>query len=241
MKQSKVLVVGSGGFIGTNLMKGRTNWDSMDLKDGRDFCEAYIKDYEVIVLLAARLDHTKYAYRHNFKIYDTLIDYLLRRKEQPHIIFMSSAAVYNAHTYCEEDFDIGPSTIYGKSKLLGEEIIEAVADSYTILRLANVFGNGDGNGVIDKFIRGGRTIYGDGSQVRDYVPVKKVVQAIEKIVADPTKFKNQIYNISTGVGMTVLDVFGIYGKGEPEAIPGREFDVQHSVLSNKKATEAGLV
>lgn len=243
MTQSKrVLVIGSRGFIGSNLMMGHDDWGSIDLKDGTDIRDGIHGNYDVIILLAAHLEHTREAYQHNLEIYAALTDYLVGSKRRPHIVYTSSAAVYTTSNMRQYEFsDTVPGTIYGKSKLLGEKILEDIEASYTILRLANVYGAGEGNGVIDRFIRGGRKIYGDGKQIRDYVSVRSVVGAIEKIVNNPRKYRNQTYNISIGVGLTVGDVFTAYGSGEPVYREPRTFDVEYSVLDNGSAVKAGLL
>lgn len=242
MKLSNVLVCGGSGFIGTRLMKNHSNWTNIDLKEGEDVCDGIYGEYDVIVLLAARLDHTKEDYQANLDIYAALGEYLVTTDKQPHVIYTSSAAVYeDSDVRHEEHARIAPGTIYGQSKLLGEHVVATLADSWTILRLANVFGDGQGNGAIDRFIQGKKTIYGDGMQVRDYVHVSVVANAIEKIIENTTKYDKNVFNISTGSGQTVNEIFKRYGTGEAEYIEPRDFDVPYSVLSNVSAMEEGLL
>jgi nucleoside-diphosphate-sugar epimerase len=97
--------------------------------------------------------------------------------------------------------------------------------------------------VIDIFKRGGNKIYGDGEDVRDYVNVDVVAEAIKRIALDPAKYNRQIFNISSNQPMTTNAAymkFGNEGKAA-EYLPPRGFDVRHSVLDNAKALAAGLI
>lgn len=247
MKLSNVLVGGSKGFIGSNFMKRQSTiaptWIGIDLKNGMNIWDVKVDrgDCHAVVLFAARLDHTPDMYRHNLSIYYWL-SLLSQMAPNVHVIYTSSAAVYRDSTakWYEEEVDT-PPTIYGKSKLLGENVIKDVIKNYTILRLSNVYGDGDGNGVIDRFIKGQNTIYGDGEQVRDYIHVNAVCDAIMKILEKPKHFNQQTYNLSTGEGKTVNDVWKEFGKGEPVYKKARDYDVSSSVLDNTKAVRAGLL
>jgi nucleoside-diphosphate-sugar epimerase len=235
-----VLVAGGRGFIGSNLSRLLTerdiNHSIVDLKDGFDVCNVDARQFDFIVLLAADLTHTKKGYLHNLRIYEWA------SKFSAHIIYTSSAAVYGdseeAHV---EDEPTPAPTIYGKSKLLGETIIKDLSDRYTIFRLGNVYGNGDGNGAIDIFKRGGNKIFGDGEDVRDYIAVEKVCHAIEMALQFPHLYNKQTYNLSSFQPTTTYKAFCDYGSGEPDYQPDRGFDVHYSVLNNSKAREAGLL
>lgn len=236
-----VCVVGSEGFIGSRLIEEHSNWDGIDLKSGQDFCDLDINiDANVIVLLAAHLGHTTQDYSKNLQIYNALVR---RYRGRPvHVIYTSSAAVYPpSFRPSSEITKPNPDTIYGKSKLLGEQIIRDTMKSYTILRLANVYGEGEGNGAIDLFKRGQKFIYGDGEQIRDYIHVDTVCEAIGDIVKHLSKFDHMTLNISTGKGKTVSQVFDEFGKGKPKYIEPREFDVPYSILENGVAKGMGLL
>lgn len=238
---SKILIAGGEGFIGKNLQKVFDGldpdlYDVVDLKTGTDICTFDASGYEVIVLLAANLGHDMEMFQDNMAICKWAM------RQTAHIIYTSSAAVYGDHKEPHLEIEKTPApTLYGRSKLLGEQLIAKGAKSYTILRLANVYGDGDGNGAIDIFKRGGNKIYGDGSDVRDYVPVKVVCNAIKTIAFNPDPYVSEIYNISLMQPMTTLQAFNQYGTTEPEFMPLRGFDVAYSVLSNRKALKAGLI
>lgn len=239
-----ILIAGGLGFIGSNLSKLFDGLDIglygvADLKAGVDVCD--IKDtsnFDVIVLLAANLGHDMQMFQDNLAIYRWAA------RQTAHIIYTSSAAVYeDAVTPHSEGEPTPAPTLYGRSKLLGEQIISQACERRTILRLANVYGEGDGNGAIDIFKRGGNKIYGDGQDVRDYVHVRVVCDAIKAIALNPDQYNHEIFNISSNMPMTTRAAFASFSKPpfEPQFVPARGFDVRHSVLNNAKAIAAGLI
>lgn len=121
--------------------------------------------------------------------------YLLKCAVKHHVkqfIFASSAAVYGVPEYLpvDESHPINPSSFYGLSKSLAETYIRLFGMTYglkyCIFRYANVYGprqNSQGEaGVIsiffDRLISSmPLTIYGDGTQTRDFIYVKDVATA----------------------------------------------------------------
>lgn len=237
-----ILIAGGKGFIGSHVAKVFDGldvglYDIADLKDGQDVCTLDGSKYEVIVLLAANLGHDMQMFQDNLAIYRWAM------RQTAHIIYTSSAAVYGdsdlPHT---EDEPLKAPTIYGRSKLLGEQLIRKASNNYTILRLGNVYGDGEGNGVIDIFKRGGSTIYGMGTDIRDYVNVKIVAEAIKTIALNPSAYNKETFNISSGKGMTTNQAFDLFATVPVgNYVPSRGFDVSCSILDNSKALKAGLI
>ena len=88
------------------------------------------------------------------------------------------------------------------------------------------------------------TIYGDGSQSRDFTYVDNVVQAnLLAAGADPSAIAGRTFNIATGVRFTLREVFellkGITGfAGEAQCDSARVGDVMHSLADITAAREA---
>lgn len=238
-----ILIAGGKGFIGSNLAKLFDGLDAglyevADLKDGVDVCTTDGSKYDVIVLLAANLGHDMQMFQDNLAIYRWAC------RQTAHIIYTSSAGVYADALEPHKETDPTPApTLYGRSKLLGEQLIKQASKNYTILRLANVYGSGDGNGAIDIFRRGGNKIYGNGSDIRDYVSVDVVVEAIKTIALNPSAYNGETFNISSAQPMTTRAAFASFSKPpyQPEFVPARGFDVKCSILNNLKAKKAGLI
>jgi UDP-glucose 4-epimerase len=167
-------------------------------------------------------------------------------------IFASSAAIYGnpGQLPITENHPSKPISFYGLSKLTSESYIQLFSKfhglSYAILRYSNVFGmrqdaNGEA-GVIaifkEKILSGENpNIYGDGLQTRDFVFVKDVAKANAAAI---TYGNNGIYNISSNLQVTVLDIIKEFrnitnSNVTPVFCEAREGDIRDSVLSNVKA------
>jgi UDP-glucose 4-epimerase len=147
-----------------------------------------------------------------------------------------------------EDAVRQPISPYGISKLAGEEYLlgwNRLFDSqHVALRFANVFGARQEptleGGVIAIFLErmGARkptTIFGDGTQTRDFVYVGDVVRAVLAAVGH-----SGVYNVGTGTETSINDVHTacrrVTGSDlEPEYEPPRPGDVQRSVTDPSRA------
>ncbi len=146
---------------------------------------------------------------------------LARKYEVKKFIFASSGgAVYGEpnHFPITEDFPINPSSPYGISKAAVEKYLSIYTELYPmdsiILRYSNVYGprqiSKSEAGVISIFINQilnnkKCTVFGDGTQTRDYVYVGDVVEA-NRIAL---KCSTSILNIGTGIETSVNDLINI--------------------------------
>jgi UDP-glucose 4-epimerase len=160
---------------------------------------------------------------------------LLERARQVgvrHFVFASTNAVAGDHGQqaIDEASALHPLTPYGATKAACEMIISGYAHSYGILgaslRLTNAYGVGmeDKDSVIPRFVRAikaGRpvTVYGDGTQVRDYVYVTDICRAVD--LAIRREFSGTL-SIAGGQSYSVLDLVAKLGK-----VSGRPVQVIH--------------
>jgi UDP-glucose 4-epimerase len=138
-------------------------------------------------------------------------------------VFASSAAVYgNQKKACHERMRENPTSPYGFSKLTGERYCNYYAKQYAIktimLRYFNVHGHRQSTqnayaGVVTLFkhrMAQGEpvTIFGDGSQRRDFVPIVFVVQATLLLALLPaSRVAGTSVNVATGSSISVLELF----------------------------------
>jgi UDP-glucose 4-epimerase len=162
------------------------------------------------------------------------------------VIMASTAAVYGdpARLPIAEDSGIAPLAPYGASKAAGESYLALFHRVYGIstlaLRMSNVYGprqdpHGEA-GVIAIFCAAaaeGRpvTIFGDGTQTRDFVYVEDVVQAFA--AAGRTDERGAI-NVSTGVETSLLELAATLGL-DPAHGPGRTGEIARSILDPSAA------
>ena len=176
----------------------------------------------------------------------------------PKLVFASSAAVYGDKTpiLISEEQPPNPISPYGLQKLVSEQYAALFAPqlnlSFIGLRLFNVFGprqvpNSQYSGVISVFVAAMQqglpiTIYGDGSQTRDFVFVRDVAIAFAKALTTPLAPGLALScNIGTGKSTSIIQLVNIMGtyfphwQLEPKFAPSRTGDILHSQANISKA------
>jgi UDP-glucose 4-epimerase len=141
------------------------------------------------------------------------------KNDIPKIIAISTAAVYqnvSEKMILDETSSVHPLSPYGESKLEMEKKIINFSSKHKIdaiiLRLFNVYGIGQSPeyaGVITKFLSDiennlSLTVFGDGSQTRDFVSVHDVIDSI--ILSLYSDNVSGIYNIGSGKSISILDL-----------------------------------
>ena len=168
------------------------------------------------------------------------------RRHQAKVVFASSGGA--AYGECDgpapESAPLLPLAPYGTSKVCGEEYLATwnrlYGTSHVSLRLGNVYGprqmpHGEA-GVVAIFMGllrdgGTPTIFGDGSQTRDYVYVGDVADAMVRALDRD----GGTYNIGTGIETSVIELFGAVRAAsgvarDPAFAPARLGELQRSVL-----------
>lgn len=179
-----------------------------------------------------------------------------RRARVPRIIYAASGdSRYGAPTTlpATEDTAVHPLSPYAAAKLAGEFYMHAYAEMYGLapicLALANVYGprqdpHGRAGSVVTIFgsaMISGRltTIYGDGSDTRDYVYVDDVVTAF-LCAADAPLTTTGTINIGTGVQTTVTELHQLIAatvgvSRPPDYVEARTGDIHASALDPSRA------
>jgi UDP-glucose 4-epimerase len=136
------------------------------------------------------------------------------------LVFSSSASVYGDALFVPmtEDHPFNNRTMYGATKIAGEQFLRAFHDQYGLdyvgLRYMNAYGpRMDDKGVyvsviaktLDRLDRGeAPVVFGDGSQSYDFVYVTDLARAnVLALTADAT---DAVYNIGTGVPTTIREL-----------------------------------
>ena len=237
----KIFVTGGAGFIGTHLCKklallhkvtvydnfsnsNKENFPAMenvtlivgDILDNPKLLNS-MKNHDIVIHLAAKTDvidsihNPSNTFQTNVQGTQNVLD-SCKSNHISKIIVTSSAAVYkNSNNSVDEVSTIKPLSPYGQSKLDMEKITIQSKINYTILRLFNVYGNGQTAGVIANFeknISGNDplTIFGDGTAVRDFIHIDDVINGIILSM----KSTSGIYNIASGNGTSIGDLAKLF-------------------------------
>jgi UDP-glucose 4-epimerase len=164
------------------------------------------------------------------------------------VVYASSSSVYgDPHKVpISEDSERKPINPYGVTKLEDEKLAEKYSRTGTKiigLRYFNIYGPGqtaDYAGVITKFYENivkdkPPVVFGDGSQVRDFISVDDVSKA--NLLAMQSSFDFGFVNIGTGVATTISDLAKIMIK-----LSGKPLGVVYDKLpeGDVKASQANI-
>ena len=171
-------------------------------------------------------------------------------------VFSSTCAVYGeSDTQCSEEEKTAPASPYGFSKLVGETLCKEYCQVFgmetAIMRYFNVYGprqnpHSSYAGVVAKFTHNMEhnlplTIFGDGMQTRDYVPVNTIVQANMLLgICDKQYVQAEVFNIASGNSINLLELIDILGQNYPAYdneilfMPDRPGDIKHIAADNSK-------
>ena len=173
------------------------------------------------------------------------------------LVYAASSSAYgNTPTLPKhEGMPVNPMSPYAVTKVTAEHYCKVFHQVYglrtTVLRYFNVYGprqdpNGAYAAVIPRWIHAALkgeplTIFGDGTQSRDFTYVKDIVQA-NRLAALSVKADGQVINAGAG-GRTELNLLAkeiLAAAGSTSPIrhePRRPGDVDHSLASLEKARE----
>lgn len=150
-----------------------------------------------------------------------LLEAIRAASSKPKLVFAGSRLQYGKPEAIpvREDQLGDPLCIHAIHKRTVEEYLKLYAHlfgvSYSIARITNPYGPGQPSsrtayGVINRLIHlalAGQalTIYGDGTQLRDYVHVDDVVEALLTIALSD-RANGRAYNVASGAGARMIDV-----------------------------------
>jgi UDP-glucose 4-epimerase len=231
----------------------------MDIRDALAKEKIQQEKFDVIVHLAAQtmVDASikDPVYDASENIMGTLNVLEAARQCGARVIFASTAAAYGDVVESDlpllETHELLPQSFYGLTKVGVEKYLalyhEHYGLDYVVCRFANVYGERQGDsgegGVISIFakrIAAGQdiTIYGDGTQTRDFVYAGDIARGICKAMT--TENVNAVYNLSTQTETSLLELVKTLSEVSGCEITTkfdspREGDIYRSMLSNQNA------
>lgn len=212
-----ILITGASGKVGKQLKMEalRPSRQELDLSSP-DSIRKYIKKNrpETIIHLAGIIGYScdknrKIARQVNVEgtriLYQEAMEYGLK-----HFVFTSTSGVYRqTEMYPVREFEsINPISYYADLKLEAEKFLSFAS----ILRIANIYGEGFEGSLVNRLASGARTqIYNPDRYCRDYVHISDVAKVIEYF----TTGDSGVYNVGTGRTritrdlIAEIEVFGI--------------------------------
>ena len=229
LKNKKLLVTGSSGFVGTHLVNELQSQGfetlKFDISESNNILNYnhldQIGKVDIVFHLAA-LTYVPHSYenpRNNYEIniLGTLNVLEYCRKYGAKLIFASSY-VYGEPSYLpiDEKHSIEAFNPYSSSKIIGEKLCESFNRDFSvqvvILRPFNIYGvNQSDDFLIPTIIKQaetGKILLNDSRPKRDFVHVDDVVDAYVK-AASYSSDRLEIFNIGSGISHSVKEVTDI--------------------------------
>jgi nucleoside-diphosphate-sugar epimerase len=171
------------------------------------------------------------------------------------VVYAASSSAYGdaAALPKQEEMPTAPLSPYALQKLVGEQYMQLFTSLYGLetvsIRYFNVFGprqdpSSPYSGVISLFITAlienrAPTIYGDGSQTRDFTYVANVVDGVLRACTAPAA-SGQVINVATGGRISLNDLFRSIAKitgatAQPQYVATRAGDVRDSQADINRA------
>ncbi len=167
-------------------------------------------------------------------------------------MFAASSSAYGDTVELPKHEEMLPQPLspYAAGKLAGEYYVRVYAQTMGLdgvsLRYFNIFGprqdpSSPYSGVISIFIKkmsqGQRpTVYGDGSQTRDFTYIRNAVAANLLAMRHPEPLRGDVFNVGVGQRIRLLDLIAALNEVlgttlEPDFQPARAGDIRDSVAS----------
>lgn len=189
-------------------------------------------DFEYIIHLAASssapmfAEDMYYAYQNNVAGHIRVMQYA-KKIGAKKMLFASTSSIYgNNPTPLTEDQEVTPPNHYSVTKFAQENAsrVFSSAENLEIIafRFMSIYGLNEDHkttfaNLVSQFIWGMAkdeqpTLYGDGTQERDFTNVKDVVQGIEKAMETDKKYGFTVFNIGTNSCINLIDLVKLINK-----------------------------
>lgn len=226
----KIIVTGSSGFVGTNLVKNlrelKHEVTELDITNGVDITNweqvKNISGFDIIIHLAARIfvpDSYKFPREmYNLNIGGTLNALELCRMNNAKMIYASSY-VYGVPQYLpiDEKHPTVAFNPYCRSKLISEDLCRSYNKDFSVpivvFRPFNIYGKGLNENLLislirSQIIKSGRISLKDPRPKRDFIHVNDAVAAYIKAL-DYKSDNLEIFNLGFGVSYSVKEIAGM--------------------------------
>jgi nucleoside-diphosphate-sugar epimerase len=225
----KILITGSKGFLGTHITKHLQDKDHSvtGIDIDKDIFKYGLPDdrFDVLIHFAAYvggrkgIDNNLYRITKNIELDRQVIEWAETHVDK--IIYPSSCAAYpkslqtQQGTPMREDMAGGDTfDMYGMSKLATECMLKFAKVKSHIMRPFTIYGPGQSMdyplpAIIDRAKRGECSVWGSGTQVRDWVHINDALRVFEYLVH---RDEPVVLNIGTGIPLTFKKVAEIIYK-----------------------------
>lgn len=232
-----------GNYFNIQNLKEKIKINISDIRD-KESMKILVKDKDIVFNLAAQVSHNDSLQNPfvdtdiNYIGHLTVLEALKNYNPDAKILYSGSRLQFGKilQNPVGEDHPLNPLTPYAVNKTAAENLYlyyhRAFNIPVVIFRIANPYGPRcqmlhSKYAIINWFIRNAMEdkeimIFGDGSQMRDYIFVEDLADAfIQASIEDKTS--GEIFNVGSGIGAKFKDmvesIIGIVGKGKIKNVP----------------------
>ncbi len=212
----RTIILGKNSYLSKNLKKSIVNSVIYSLSDDNLY-KMNLSDCNIIInsfyssLKLEKIDSYQDFVKRSLYDLSIFLDQIKGRKIRK-IIYTSSSSTYNLIN--NNDFnDERNRKMYSSTKLNAENLIKNFCTKnkikFCIVRIFNIFGEGDKFSIISKIINAYKNknstlkLINSGNSIRDFIHIKEVVNIYKKIIE--TK-KNSIVDVGSGYGTKIKDI-----------------------------------
>lgn len=221
----KILVIGSTGFIGSNLVRKLKDYDvSVLVRKEKDFSkfgnvkkflvkdlDKACKNIDIIVNCSGKLGESslKELEEVNVGFVKRIVESCVKNRVKK-LIHLSSVAAMGDVIDGDENYECKPSNDYEITKFKGEGIVKSFSN-YVILRPSMVYGPGEIKNKYEMFkaIKGGY-YFNFGNSKISFVYIDDLIKSI--ILSFNDKIKNEIFIITDGKESSFKEFSGLIAK-----------------------------
>jgi UDP-glucose 4-epimerase len=264
-KNTKIVITGSSGFVGSHLLNklkdmpisvtcfDRSQHSFFDLET----LDSLLYDADIIFHFAATSAGSGYnpspvdIYKNNVEATYNLIASIRKYcRNQPIVVLLSSIHVYHqSGSKLTEESVLGPSSVYGMSKLVQEKILLQAGDegliNPVIFRASNIYGPGSRanyNSAISTFcerVNKGKEIvlFSNGQSLMDLIYINDVVSYLLQV---DILQSGKVYNMASGFSVSVGEIINMISKISEKKVRIKKIDsplIKFSI-DNKKLRES---
>lgn len=263
-EKNKILLTGSKGFFGKNLLE---QWQDRHDITGIDLDDCDIKDYErlrkfvagqdIVIHCAARTriepswQHYQDYYETNITASQRLFEICQEESVKKFIYFSSSSVYGNSEGFVtqKESDRLCPTNPYAVSKAAAEQALTVQAlkgsTELIIVRPFTMYGKYMSQGtyslVIPKFFTAYKNgepllLEGGGNQTRDFVHVDDALAALDIVLS---KGKGgDIFNIGSGASYSIKELANLISSNQ-QVVPARIGHIEHTFADISKLAKQG--
>ncbi len=228
-----VLLLGSNGFIGSNLKSyffkkksfriiclTRKECNLLNLIQTKHVIEQIQPNYIINAAYIGVNSSIKYSNTYvfnNLKIVSNILRASVNLPSLNKVFFFGSSLEYgDSKKLMNEELPSKPKNIYAATKSLGTILALALARELriplVILRPFNLYGKHDNKSVIyyviSSILKNSQFQVTKGEQIRDYLYIEDFANIIYQVIKKSDSFENyQIYNIASGKQLTLSNIF----------------------------------